>query len=56
MEIGLKLKTRGVYIGFSNFVNFKLSFRWLTTFVIKRTAKSENGFVRRQVIGHLMHS
>ncbi|XP_074212688.1 RIMS-binding protein 2 isoform X10 [Camelus bactrianus] len=48
MEIGLKLKTRGVYIGFSNFVNFKLSFRWLTTFVIKRTAKSENGFVRRQ--------
>ena len=51
MEIGLKLKTRGVYVGFSDFMNFKLFFRWLTTFVIKRIAKSENCFIELQVIG-----
>lgn len=31
MEIGLKLKTRGVYVGFSDFMNFKLFFRRLAT-------------------------
>lgn len=51
MEIVLKLKTKGVYSGFSNFMNFMLFFRWLTTFVIKRIAKSENCLIRVQVIG-----
>lgn len=47
MEISLlERKTRGVYIGFSNFMNFKLLLRCLITFMIKRIAKSENCFIR----------